>query len=135
MKKKKPLRYTRGSLQHWQLVALFLGFYDAITVAFSYFAAVYIRFDLHLNLMLEEFGASLGRFLLIYVPVVLVIYSLMKLYNSIWRFASYVELERIFKATLLSVLSAVLIALVFSIRLPVSAYVCLLYTSDAADEL
>lgn len=123
MKKKKPLRYTRGSLQHWQLVALYLGLYDAMTVAFSYFAAVYIRFDLHLNLMLEEFGAGLGRFLLIYVPVVLVIYSLMKLYNSIWRFASYVELEKIFKATLLSVLSAVLIAVAFSIRLPVSAYV------------
>lgn len=122
MKNKKPLRYTRGSLQHWQLVALFLGFYDAITAVFSYFTAVYIRFDLHLNLVLQEFGANLLQFLLIYVPAVLVINSLMKLYNSIWRFASYVELERIFKATLLSALTAVLISFAFGIRLPVSAY-------------
>lgn len=123
MKKSKPERYTRGSLHHWQLVALFLGLYDAITVAFSYFAAVYIRFDLHLTTMLEDFGPSLQNFLLIYVPVVLVIYCLMKLYNSIWRFASYVELERIFKATLFSVAAAVLITFIFDIRLPVSAYV------------
>ena len=123
MKKSKPERYTRGLLHHWQLVALFLGLYDAITVAFSYFAAVYIRFDLHLTTMLEDFGPSLQNFLLIYVPVVLAIYCLMKLYNSIWRFASYVELERIFKATLFSVAAAILITFIFDIRLPVSAYV------------
>lgn len=123
MKKTKSDRYIRGSLHHWQLVALFLGIYDALTVAFSYFAAVYIRFDLHLGLMLEEFGTTLLHFLLIYVPAVIVINCLMKLYNSIWRFASYVELERIFRATLLSAAAAVVITLLFDLRLPVSAYV------------
>lgn len=123
MSNKRSGEDYRSSLHHWQVVAMFLALYDGCSVALSYFLAMYIRFDLRLSIMLEDFGSQLLTFLIVYVPAVLLINCWMKLYNSIWRFASYVELERIFKATVLAVMAAMMISLVFGLRLPVSAYV------------
>lgn len=122
MKNRPPRRHNRNSLQHWHYVAMCLGLYDALTVTFSYFLAVYARFDLNLSQMMSEFGDKLLLFLMIYTPLVLLIYVGLKLYHSIWRFASYIELERIFSATACSLTGAVLISVLFDLRLPISAY-------------
>lgn len=111
------------NIQHWQYIAVLIGVYDVFTICLSWVLAVALRFDFRFSEMIPEFGSVLLRFLPVYSLACLLIYGKMKLYNSIWRYASYIELQRISIATVFCWVSAILVTFIFQCRLPVSAYV------------
>ena len=118
MKKKKE----GFRLEHWHIVAFGLMVYDALALGLSYLLAVWLRFDLRFSMIDPPYMDAWKRFLPIYILLSLVIFWKLKLYKSIWRFASYSELLRVSLATLISSLFHIGgITLLFR-RMPISYY-------------
>ncbi len=109
-------------VQPWIYVAILIGIYDVITVAFSWLLAVDLRFDFNTSVMLTDFGSVLIRFLPLYLLCTIFIYGKQKLYHSIWRFVSYEELQRIIIATFWCIVCSLAISAFWSGWLPRSAY-------------
>jgi FlaA1/EpsC-like NDP-sugar epimerase len=109
-------------LEHWQVISLFLVVYDLIAVNFSYFAALWLRFDCRFSTIDSTYLQAWMKFVPIYSVVCLVIFYILKLYQSLWRFASYTELVRTAGGSLLAAaIHTVAITVLFH-RMPISYY-------------
>ncbi len=109
-------------LEHWHLVAAFLILYDLVVGAGSYFVALWLRFDCRFSEIPHEYLVAWLKFVPIYAIVSIVVFLMMHLYQSIWKFASYVELKRIaVSSAILGVFHAVFITFMFQ-RMPISYY-------------
>ena len=121
---KKESSSTKKKLfEHWHKVAALLALYDLIVVAGSYLFALWLRFDCHFSQIPIHYLSAWQKFLPIYVVASLVVFWFFKLYQSIWRFASFAELKRVIFATLfLGVFHTIFITLLFQ-RMPISYYI------------
>ena len=107
----------------WWLAAILLVVYDLIAIALSYYLALVIRFE---TLRLEGFWGYVPGLLvtLKYFPVLcILVYFAFKLYNSIWRFASYHELMRCIGGVLLTIPFHYFLMTFGYGRMPISYYV------------
>ena len=86
------------SFEHWHVVTGFLILYDAIAIAIAFFFALWFRFDSFAAIPAEYMDRYV-RFVPFYIAGSIVILWFLKLYKSIWRFASFVELSRTIAAT------------------------------------
>ena len=89
-------------LEHWQVVTLLLMLYDFTAVALSYCLALWIRFDCKFSRIETRYLQAYGKSILIYGLFCVVVFWFLRLYKSIWRFASYSELLRVVVATLIT---------------------------------
>ena len=109
-------------LEHWQVVTLLLMLYDFTAVALSYCLALWIRFDCKFSRIETGYLQAYGKSILIYGLFCVVVFWFLRLYKSIWRFASYSELLRVVAATLLTG-SVYIIGMSTCVgRMPVSYY-------------
>ena len=108
--------------EHWHMVAFFLILYDLAVVTGSYLVALWLRFDCQFSVIPLEYLMAWLKFSPIYAVVSIVVMWKLNLYKSIWRFASYIELERVFLASVvLAVFHGVVITLLFC-PMPVTYY-------------
>ena len=117
------MKEQKRRLEHWHIIAGLLVLYDILVVNLSYFAALWIRFDCAFNdiplLYLESYLSFTWVYTLLAIPV----FWFLRLYKSIWRFASFTELLRVIFATVITgVIHAVGIT-IFVERMPISYYV------------
>lgn len=117
---------AKGS--QWIFRAIVVAFFDVVLISASFFAALLIRFDL-------KYSEIDHRFITAYITIVpfcflgaIALFVIFKLYNSIWRFASISELERMTKAWLVFTVSAATIVIIDEHingirRLPVSVWI------------
>ena len=111
------------SLEHWQKIAIILVIYDVIMVNLSYGFTLLVRFDLRYSSIPGKYLTAWLHFIPIYTLFVLVVFWYLRLYKSIWRFASFSELWRIAASSLITgVFHAVAITLFFE-RMPMSYYI------------
>ena len=118
-------------VKHSQRIAAYLAIYDVFAVSIAYFVALWLRFDLKYTAIQ---GAYFKVWLIgapIYAILCLVVFRHFKMYKSMWRFASYTELERCIYANLVTiVIQVALMALLFHFvypgialkRMPLSYY-------------
>lgn len=112
-----------GHLEHWQKVSLLLLVYDLIAVNLSYFLALWLRFDCQFSSIPTNYYKAFLYFIPAYSVICPLVFSRLRLYNSIWRYASYSELMRVIVATVITtVLHAVGITLLLE-RMPISYYI------------
>ena len=109
-------------LEHWKKIGLIIGLYDLLVVSASYFFALLLRHDFRFSLINPEYVETWERFTPIYAIACLVVFMLLGLYKSIWRFAGLNEFYRILIASLSMSLVHVAATLVFYIRMPISYY-------------
>ena len=109
-------------LEHWHIVAFGLMIYDALALGISYLIALWLRFDLRFSMIDHPYIEAWRRFLPIYVLFSLAVFWYLKLYKSIWRFASYSELLRVSLATMVSSLFHIVGITILFRRMPVSYY-------------
>ncbi len=110
-------------LAHWHKIALVLMIYDIVAVNAAYFLALWFRFDCMVSSIPESYFSAYKQFALIHTVLCILVFWLLRLYNSIWRFASINELMRVIYATgITAVLHAVGITILFR-RMPISYYV------------
>lgn len=112
----------KGKLEHWQIIAMYLAVYDAIAVNAAYFLALWIRFDCRYSEIPEVYLSSYLKFAPWYTIFSVVIFWLLRLYKSIWRFASYSEFVRIVAATVITGLFHTAVITIAVRRMPVSYY-------------
>ena len=89
-------------VQHWQMVSFYLIAYDVIAVTLSYFLALLIRFDFQFSKIPTVYFQPWAYFAPVYAAIAIVVFWRLRLYNSIWRFASFKELERVTLATIVT---------------------------------
>ena len=90
---------TKKKIQHWQFVAVLLAVYDAVVVNLSYFLALWLRFDCRIGMIEQDYLDAYAQYTLIYMVLALIIFWKCGLYKAMWRYASFMELERIVLAT------------------------------------
>ena len=112
-----------GLFEHWHLIAVLLILYDLFVVVGSYFAALWLRFDCRFIGIPYEYLIAWLKFSPIYAVISILVFWKFHLYQSIWRFASFIELERVaISAVILGILHAVGISILFT-RMPITYYV------------
>ena len=120
--KANAVRYTKKKVEHWQVVSLALAGYDAVSIVIAFFLALWFRFDCRYSMIPKEFLGAYLKFIGIYVIFSLFVFWRLRLYNSIWRFASYSELVRMIVATGISSLFHCTGMTLFFGRMPLSYY-------------
>ena len=110
-------------IEHWQVINACLIVYDIITINLSYLAALWIRFDCHYSSIPAQYLKAFLDFAPLYTILCLVIYWLFRLYNSIWRFASFVELIHAIVATMITGLIHIIGITFCYNRMPISYYI------------
>ncbi|MDO4514798.1 MAG: hypothetical protein Q4B72_12290 [Lachnospiraceae bacterium] len=117
------MKRERKKLKHWQIVTLLLLAYDFIAVIISYFAALWLRFDCRFTGIEKSYLQAYYRNICIYALICVIVYWFLKLYKTIWRFASYAELIRVMAATAVTGSIHILYMTVIGRRMPVSYYI------------
>ena len=118
----KNLLKTR-KLEHWHKIALMLVLYDMVAVNASYFLGLWLRFDGSISMIDENYLEWFSRFVPINTFLCVVTFFVLRLYHSIWRFASYTELVRTVIAIVVNTgLHVLFMNLLFG-RMPISYYV------------
>lgn len=119
----KQTEMRKKKWEHWKTVAIYLMIYDVIVVNGSYFAGLMLRFDLTYSAIPVEYLNAFFRFAPYYTVFSLIIFWLLNLYNSMWRFASFSELNRILAASGITTVFHVIGITVFVLRMPISYYI------------
>jgi len=123
MKDNKMKKYKAPKIEHWQVINLGLFVYDIFVVNAAFFLALMLRFDFRYSEIPTYYLEPYMKFAPIYTVLCIGVFWVMKLYRSIWRFASYSELIRVVMATLITgVLQCVGITVLFE-RMPLSYYI------------
>ena len=123
---KVPQREKRGQgfqLEHWHIIALGLMLYDSLALSFSYLIALWLRYDLRYSTIDMIYIERWKAFLPFYILGSLAVFWFLKLYKSIWRFASYSELLRVSMATVICSFFHIIGITFFWGRMPISYYV------------
>lgn len=110
-------------IRHWKIIALYLLVYDVIVINASWFFGLLLRFDLRYSSIPPEYLNAYLKFAPFYTLFTVIVFYIFRLYNSIWRFASFSELNRILGATGVTTLFHVIGITAFLHRMPVSYYV------------
>jgi len=92
----------RLRLEPWHKVAGILLILDIISVNLAYFLALWLRFDLHFSGIPSVYLSAWKKFTLIYTVVCIVVFWLLRLYHSLWRYASFDELARVTIASIIT---------------------------------
>lgn len=123
---KVPQREKKGQgfrLEHWHIIALGLMLYDSLALSFSYLIALWLRYDLRYSTIDTIYIERWKAFLPFYILGSLAVFWFLKLYKSIWRFASYSELLRVSMATVICSVFHIIGITLFWGRMPISYYV------------
>ena len=120
VKEKKTLHRR---MERWEFVSLGLLLYDALAVNAAYFLALWLRYDMRYSAIPPEYLAAFLRFAPVYTAVCLAVFFLLRLYNSLWRFASFNELARSLGATAITCVFHWVGMNAFVCRMPVAYYV------------
>lgn len=110
-------------IEHWEVVTGILMVYDFMTICFSYLLALLVRFDFKFSSIEPKYLQGCYKSVLFYALFCVILFWFLKLYKSIWRFASYSELLRVILATAISGLVYPIVMNLFAGGMPASYYV------------
>ena len=100
-----------------------LTIFDILAVTLSYFAALWFRFDCHFTEIPAHFLSAWLYYAPINAMITVGVLWCFKLYQSVWKYASYKELERIaISSFILAIVNGVAITFIFE-QMPITYYV------------
>lgn len=114
---------SKRKIEHWQVVRLLLMVYDFTAVIVSFGIALWLRFDCKVTSVEPQYLTNYTKTIIIYALFCLVVFWFLRLYKSIWRFASYSELMRVILATVVTGVIYTGSLLIINLHMPVSYYV------------
>ena len=119
----KESKDSSNKLEHWQVISVLLVLYDIVAIHVAYFFALWSRFDFRYSQIPTNYLSYYMRFITVYSIVSAVLFWFFNLYRSMWRFASYTELIKTFKASvIMSSVHILFITILFG-RMPMTYYV------------
>ena len=105
-----------------QPVTWLLIIFDIIAVNLAYFLALWLRFNCRFDLIRPRYLDAWKGFAPYYTIICLVVFVLLRMYHSIWRYAGYTELYRILASSVITGIAHFVLITVFFIRMPFSYY-------------
>ena len=118
----KNLKIGKWEIEHWKVISVLLMVYDFVAVCAAYFFALWLRFDGSYNAIGQQYLNAYNTFILPCAAVSIIIFLFCRMYNSMWRFASFSEFVRTILGSLISsVLHSILITVILC-RMPLSYY-------------
>ena len=112
----------KRKFEHWQIISLYLVIYDVIAINAAYIVALLLRFDFRYSLIPGKFLAAYIHFLPIYTVFCIFIFASLRLYKSLWRYASFSELNRLIVSSFITFLFHTICITFFFERMPISYY-------------
>ena len=113
---------SEKKFEHWKLISLYLVVYDIIAVNVSYFSALFLRFDMRISSIPPECLHAFMKFAPFYTVFTLIVFHCLKLYNSLWQFASFDELNRIIASVVTTIFQGLFMTCLVT-RMPASYYI------------
>jgi FlaA1/EpsC-like NDP-sugar epimerase len=111
-----------NKIEHWHVVAAFLIVYDLAAVVGAYFLALWLRFDCRFSAIPYGYLHAWMHFSPVYAAASIFVFWKAHLYQSIWRFASFIELEKItLSSIILGVFHTVGVTIFYG-RMPAAYY-------------
>ena len=110
-------------ISSWVKMAILLNVYDIAVVIGSYFLALWFRFDCVFSRIPPAYLIPYQQYILLHAAIGVAIFWMFRLYQAIWRFASYVELFRLVLASFISGVVNLALMRVLVGRMPISYYV------------
>ncbi|WAW14162.1 nucleoside-diphosphate sugar epimerase/dehydratase [Peptostreptococcus equinus] len=122
---------SNKKIKHWKIISLYLLIYDILAILMSFFLALWIRFDCEFARIPSGYITMYLKFIPIYIIFSIVVFYLFKLYNSVWQFASFSELNRVSLSSIITFIFNILFGIIFFTylsessfnRMPVSYYI------------
>ena len=114
--------YTKAG-HEWIWRALAIAFLDAFIVAGSYFMALLVRHEFSYSAIPEYYLDDYWKLIWVYIVITILVFYIFRLYQSIWRFASVMELVRLIMAWIVIEILVVVIYLITKIRMPYSFWI------------
>jgi len=111
------------TIAHWKIIAIYLMIFDVVAINFSYFFALFMRFEFSYKSIPQEYFMAYLKFAPIYTVFTIVIFYVLRLYSSLWRFASFNELNRVVGASVITTLFHWVGITVLFARMPMSYYI------------
>ena len=99
-----------------------LGFLDVLSIAAAFFLALWLRFDFRFSIIPERFLEGYLQLIGAWCLICVMVFSICKLYRSIWSFVGNDELFRIITAYAVLVVLGFLLIAVTDIQMPRSFY-------------
>ena len=114
-------------IEHWHRIMLLLIVYDLLATSGAYLLAIWVRFDFSVAEIKQpdhwKYFIAWTKFVPIYGVFCMVVFWALRLYQSMWRFASYNEFKRALVANIVTILfHAAAITILFA-RMPIAYYV------------
>lgn len=100
----------------------FMMLYDFLAIIFAYIFALFLRFDFRIGDIPGRYFTAYQIFIWRYALFALVIFWLCRMYNSLWRYASYDELIRVCLGTVITGAVHVIGTVWLLVRMPISYY-------------
>ena len=109
----------------WFLLRLGLVLFDIFAVNAAYFLALVVRFyvNYEFNIWAVRYVPAFFEFAPLYTVCALVIFWLLGLYKSLWKYASLSDMNRILGASAVTCVIHVAGTLLFVMRMPLTYYV------------
>lgn len=104
------------------MISLCLVIYDAIAVNAAYFLRLWFRFDCTYSAIPGEYLSAYLKFAPWYTVFSILVFWALRLYNSVWRFASYSELLWVALSTVLTFLFQTIGITIAICQMPMSYY-------------
>ena len=117
----EDLRHKKR-IEHWEVVTGILMVYDFMAICFSYLSALLVRFDFKFSSIESQYLQGCYKSVVFYAIFCVILFWFLKLYRSIWRFASYSELLRVILATVISGILYPIVMLATHNKMPASYY-------------
>lgn len=95
---------------------------DIVCVAFSFFLALWFRFDLSISRIPANYLTCWQTTIPIWCAISIVVFAIFQLYNSVWSFVSENELFRMILAHICLFIIGFFCIFIFDIRMPRSYY-------------
>lgn len=113
----------KKKLEHWQIVNIALVLFDIIGLNLAYLLALFLRFDFTYSYIPHSYLKIFISMIPIYTIFSLIVFYMLKMYQSLWRFASVTELMRGLIATIITSTFYIFISIFAFTRMPIAYYI------------
>ena len=120
-KKKNALPAAARRTAEKMMVPLII--YDVIAVNAAYVASLWLRFDCRFTMIPREYLMRWLHFAPIYTVFCVVLLLLLRLYHSLWQYASYTELVHLLDASAITAVFHLVGCFFFVGRMPISYWI------------
>lgn len=109
--------------ERWKAVAAFVALYDFVAICAAYLLALMFRFDGGLSVIPQRYSSAYLQFIFPCAAASIVLFFLIRMYSTVWAYASFNDLVRTFVGSLASSLVHTVLITVLFTRMPLSYYI------------